>query len=162
MHNNDSEGLVDLILSKITKSIKKARSNYRHAVPQFFRDKGNEGDGELQLLLPIELVKDQPVAVAIRLEERELNGTIVYEYMIKTLLTMEMACSNARLLQKIDQDWLTAYLSEDKEEEDQTPAIVTQNPRTVAQVVQPAVQRSQTQKKPSTDTDGWTTVARKK
>ncbi len=110
--------------SKIRKSINKARSNYRYAVPQYFRDKGNkDGDGELQLLLPLELGTDR-VAVAIRLDVADDGVTLVYQ--VKTLLTMDMACNNARLLQKLDQDWLLEFVSDEVEEETKTSTKQTQ------------------------------------
>ncbi|KAL0478172.1 guanine nucleotide exchange factor VAV2 [Acrasis kona] len=113
----DQEVLLDSIMSAIDVSIRKAKSNYRTAIPTFFRDKNAGGDGKLTLLLPITLhygdKKLPQVAVAIEyicddcLDDYNDNTTRAREYyIVKTLFTMEIAYKDARLLQKIEQDWL--------------------------------------------------------
>lgn len=89
-------------------SFRKARQNPRTAVPQWFRDKNDQsGKGEMQLLLPINLDKptsnNPDAALVIRLTKTN-DGKPMYE--IATVVDLEMAIGNARLICRLDDNWL--------------------------------------------------------
>ncbi|GEM_PF-1494388 len=67
--------------------------NYKTAVPQFHR-------GEVQLLLPLCLMKPSVADLALVVSAKE------GQYRGDTILTLDMAYSNARLLCRPDSDWL--------------------------------------------------------
>lgn len=69
--------------------------NYKTAVPQYWR-------GRIQLLLPLCLLQDGKADLAL-VVEKEKDG---HAYRGNTVLTLDMAYSNARLLAKPDPDWL--------------------------------------------------------
>jgi cold shock CspA family protein len=70
--------------------------NYKTAVPQYWR-------GRIQLLLPLCLLQDGKADLAL-LVEKEPDGQC---YRGNTVLTLDMAYSNARLLARPDPDWLS-------------------------------------------------------
>ena len=70
--------------------------NYKTAVPQYWR-------GRIQLLLPLCLVQDGKADLAL-VVEKERDGRC---YRGNTVLTLDMAYSNARLLARPDPDWLS-------------------------------------------------------
>ncbi|WUD72195.1 DUF3825 domain-containing protein [Streptomyces sp. NBC_00510] len=72
--------------------------NYKTAIPVFYRHKG--GAGRLQLLLPLCLVRANRVDLALTVDK--INGV----YYGATVLTVDMAYSNARLLTRPDTEWL--------------------------------------------------------
>lgn len=72
--------------------------NYKTAIPVFYRPKGRPG--QLQLLLPLCLVRPNRVDLALTVEK--IKGV----YYGATVLTVDMAYSNARLLTKPDTEWL--------------------------------------------------------
>ncbi len=79
-----------------------AERNYKLAVPQFWRE-----TGEIQFLLPIYLGEleeaDRPqCALALSLDR---SGRVPY-YRGATILTLDMAYNNARLIAKPDVFWL--------------------------------------------------------
>ena len=79
-----------------------AERNYKLAVPQFWRE-----TGEIQFLLPIYLGEleeaDKPqCALALALDR---SGRVPY-YRGATILTLDMAYNNARLIAKPDIFWL--------------------------------------------------------
>ena len=78
----------------------RAYRNYKVAVPQYFRDKG--GTGELQLLLPICLEKPSRADLAITVAKTASNDA----YRSATVLTLDQAYNNARLLARPDREWL--------------------------------------------------------
>jgi cold shock CspA family protein len=67
--------------------------NYKTAVPQFYR-------GEVQLLLPLCLMEPGVADLALVVSTKE------GQYRGDTILTLDMAYSNARLLCRPDSDWL--------------------------------------------------------
>jgi len=89
----------------------KCQCNIRTLVPQFFRDKNNP-DGALQLLMPIEI--DGRVCVVMPIQKHpKITGTtppptdhMQWYYSGSTVLSMGMAFQNARLLFKIESEWL--------------------------------------------------------
>ena len=78
----------------------RAYRNYKVAVPQYFRDKG--GKGELQLLLPICLEKPSRADLAITVAKTASGDA----YRSATVLTLDQAYNNARLLARPDREWL--------------------------------------------------------
>jgi len=79
---------------------KRVHRNYKTAIPQFFRDKG--GVGEIQLLLPLCLVDQRRADLALVVEKTESGDA----YRGSTVLTLDMAYNNARLLVRPDSQWL--------------------------------------------------------
>jgi cold shock CspA family protein len=79
---------------------KRVHRNYKTAIPQFFRDKG--GVGEIQLLLPLCLVNQRRADLALVVEKTESGDA----YRGSTVLTLDMAYNNARLLVRPDSQWL--------------------------------------------------------
>jgi hypothetical protein len=83
------------IIGAIDEVSKKARSNYKIAVPQYY-------DNKIQLLLPLSLTAGSPnpdLALVIH----KLNETT---YTSRTCLTLKMAYNNARLIVKPQSSWL--------------------------------------------------------
>lgn len=119
-------GLTHLILPPLQAlkvSIRKATSNPRMAVPQFFRP-GGEG-GVLQLLLPLRLdSQSNVVTCAVPLTLRETTSAIgkpsTWDYRAGTLLSVDMALNNARLIQRIDQHWLSEGLGTQQQQQPQS------------------------------------------
>ena len=77
----------------ISSAKRRVRRNYKTAIPQFYR-------GSLQLLLPLCLV---------RLERADLGLVVAREnqvYRASTVLTLDMAYNNARLVARPDTEWL--------------------------------------------------------
>jgi hypothetical protein len=83
--------------------------NYKTAVPQYWR-------GRIQLLLPLCLQEDGRADLAL-VVEKEADARA---YRGNTVLTLDMAYSNARLLARPDRDWLKP--------DDETPMV--ENSRT--------------------------------
>lgn len=95
---NDHE-LQVLLEGAVKLAIKRVMRNYKAAVPQFFWDR-NAKVGELQLLLPLCLSSPLKADVALVINRTE------YVYSGETILTLDMAYNNARLLAKPDTEWL--------------------------------------------------------
>jgi cold shock CspA family protein len=85
---------------------RRAARNYKTAIPHFYRPHGR-GSGQLQLLLPLCLVKPDRVDLALAVERIENT------YRGNTVLTLDMAYTNARLLTRPDTEWLRPEQSED-------------------------------------------------
>ena len=91
---------------------KRVKENFRTAVPQYYRDRNAEGDGEIQLLLPLHMSdkSDSPHVVMavskIRLPDRIGNDPSCFQYRACTILSRDMAYSNARLICRIESEWL--------------------------------------------------------
>ncbi len=87
---------------------KRARWNYKTAIPQYYpvRD-------EMSLLIPLSLVDDERADIAL-VVVREESGS----YQGPTALTLEMAYNNARLVCRPDSDWLTPTLISESNDED--------------------------------------------
>lgn len=83
------------LIGAIEEVKKKVRTNYKIAIPQFY-------DNKIQLLLPLCLTSGSPnpdlALVVHRLNERT--------YTARTILTLKMAYSNARLIVKPQSSWL--------------------------------------------------------
>jgi hypothetical protein len=74
-------------------AIRRAKRNYRTAVPQFYR-------GRIQLLLPICMGSRNSAVLALAIQRQE------DVYLASTCLTLDMAYNNARLLTQPNSDWL--------------------------------------------------------
>lgn len=74
-------------------AVMRAKRNYKTAVPMFHR-------GETQLLLPLSL--DGTGKAQLALVIKRVNN----EYIGETVLTLQQALNNARLLARPDRDWL--------------------------------------------------------
>ena len=79
---------------------KRVYRNYKTAIPQFYRD--NRGYGGVQLLLPICLTDPAKADLALVVEKSDISPV----YRASTILTLEMAYKNARLLTRPDNEWL--------------------------------------------------------
>ncbi len=87
------EAINSLLDSALEKARKRVRRNYKAAVPQYY-------NGKIQLLLPLCLVSKDKADLALSVEK---DGK---RYISKTVLPLEWAYSNARLLAKPDREWL--------------------------------------------------------
>lgn len=87
-----------LLTSAEATTRKRVYRNYKAAIPQYFRDKG--GPGVVQLLLPICL--EHPGKADLALAVQRSGGA----YLGSTVLTLDMAYNNARLLARPDTEWL--------------------------------------------------------
>jgi len=94
------EDLAGLVNAKAPEAIERVRRNYKTAIPQFYRD-GTSGQGKMQLLLPIGLVRRDQVELALAVDRLD-SGV----YLGKTVLTLDWAYNNARLITRPDTDWL--------------------------------------------------------
>lgn len=88
-----------LILSAEALTKKRVYRNYKTAIPQYYRDRGR--DGSVQLLLPLCLLNPARADLAMVVER------IGDAYRGSTVLTLDMAYNNARLLARPDTEWLT-------------------------------------------------------
>lgn len=83
----------DLLDQGLEKARKRVRRNYKTAVPQYY-------NGKIQLLLPLCLLSQEKADLALAVEKEEKR------YISRTVLKLEWAYSNARLLAKPDREWL--------------------------------------------------------
>lgn len=83
----------DLLDQGLEKARKRVRRNYKTAVPQYY-------NGHIQLLLPLSLLSQDKADLALAVEK---DGK---RYISRTVLKLEWAYSNARLLAKPDREWL--------------------------------------------------------
>jgi cold shock CspA family protein len=95
-----AEDLAGLVNAKAPEAIERVRRNYKTAIPQFYRD-GKTGQGKMQLLLPVSLLRRDSVELALAVDR--LGPEI---YLGRTVLTLDWAYNNARLLTRPDTDWL--------------------------------------------------------
>lgn len=93
--------LKDLLDQGLDKARKRVRRNYKAAVPQYY-------NGRLQLLLPLSLLSQDKADLALAVEK---DGK---RYISRTVLKLEWAYSNARLLAKPDREWLDPVKEADK------------------------------------------------
>jgi len=92
--------LAALVNAKAPDAIARVRRNYKTAIPLFYRD-GRSGVGKMQLLLPVALLSRDRVELALAVDRLD-SGV----YLGKTVLTLDWAYNNARLLTRPDSDWL--------------------------------------------------------
>ncbi len=95
LQDADSAELRRQLIGSIDEIKKKVRTNYKIAVPQFFKNK-------IQLLLPLCFTSGSPNP-DLALVVQKLNETT---YTARTCLTLKMAYNNARLIVKPESNWL--------------------------------------------------------
>lgn len=89
----DDEQFFDKLREAITLAIKRAKRNYKTAIPHFY-------DGKIQFLLPLCMLKKSEADLALVVNREESI------YKAHTVLTLDQAYNNARLLAKPDREWL--------------------------------------------------------
>ncbi|NCU32110.1 MAG: DUF3825 domain-containing protein [Candidatus Moranbacteria bacterium] len=95
LNSGDSSNLRRQLIGAIDAVKKRVKTNYKIAVPQFYRDK-------IQLLLPLCLTQGSPNP-DLALVLQKLNDST---YTSRTCLTLRMAYMNARLIVKPQSSWL--------------------------------------------------------
>ncbi len=90
---NDNHRLRITFEGAINDAVQRVRRNYKAAVPQYYQ-------GRIQLLLPMYLTDRTHADLALVVYKQ---GNV---YRASTCLTLDMAYNNARLLAKLDADWL--------------------------------------------------------
>lgn len=91
-----------ILMGAIQEVEKRARMNWRIAVPMFYWPK-SASEGRIQLLLPLRLASDKPAHLALVIDRREGR------YFGYTILTLSMAYMNARLITRPEADWITPF-----------------------------------------------------
>lgn len=89
----DNYQLGNLLQGTVDDAKRRVRRNYKTAIPQYYK-------GKIQLLLPLCLVSKSRADLALVVDKE--NGT----YRASTILTLDMALNNARLVAKPDDEWL--------------------------------------------------------
>jgi len=92
--NLDDNTFFDEINRSLELATKRARRNYKTAIPHFY-------DNKIQFLLPLCMTSkiDADLALVVNRDENS--------YVAHTVLTLDQAFNNARLLAKPDREWLT-------------------------------------------------------
>ena len=93
LKNMDNHVLGILLQGTISDAHKRIKRNYKTAIPQYYK-------GKLQLLLPLCLTSKSRADLALVVEKE--NDI----YRATTILTLDMAINNARLIAKPDDEWL--------------------------------------------------------
>lgn len=86
----------NIILGSIQTLKDKVRRNYKIAIPHWY-------EGKIQLLLPLVLTNEDNIAELAFVVDKDKKRKI---YRGKTVLTMDMAYIDARLITKPDEEWL--------------------------------------------------------
>ena len=94
------QDLAAQVNAKAPEAVERVRRNYKTAIPQFYRD-GKSGQGKMQLLLPVALLRRDHAELALAVDRLD-SGV----YLGRTVLTLDWAYNNARLLTRPDTDWL--------------------------------------------------------
>lgn len=94
------QDLAAQVNAKAPEAVERVRRNYKTAIPQFYRD-GKSGQGKMQLLLPVTLLRRDHAELALAVDRLD-SGV----YLGRTVLTLDWAYNNARLLTRPDTDWL--------------------------------------------------------
>lgn len=92
--NLDDVGFVEEIKDSIELAVKRVKRNYKTAIPHFY-------DGRIQFLLPLCFRANKAEALAALVVNKNEN---IYE--AHTILSLDQAYNNARLLAKPDREWL--------------------------------------------------------
>lgn len=103
LRDQDERYVMRTLDGAIAQSMRRAYRNNQVAVPQFFRDKG-KACGSVQLLLPLSLEQAVPPKVDLAIVLERVPGQEVYRG--HTVLSLEMAYKNARLLTRPESSWL--------------------------------------------------------
>ena len=107
--NRTYRAIMNRVKDAVALSIKRVAWNFKTAVPQYYpRVK------RLQLLLPICLMSDEQTDMALAVEKTPSGS-----YLGHTVLALDWAYKNARLICRPDSDWLDAReISEGQSKED--------------------------------------------
>jgi cold shock CspA family protein len=97
--------LSDFLRLAIDRAIERVKWNYKTAVPQYYFEQS-----QLQLLLPLCIDDPRKVDLALAIERDEAA------YVGRTILELDWAYSNARLIARPDSDWLTPDVHQREEE----------------------------------------------
>ena len=89
-------GLLEHAVQRIVEKVKR---NYKLAIPQYYTDKAT-GESKIQLLLPLFLKNNEVADLALVVDKGK------YNYVGKTILTLEWAYVNSRRIVRPDVDWL--------------------------------------------------------
>lgn len=89
----NDEKFFDAIKKAIELALRRVKRNYKTAIPHFY-------DGKIQFLMPLCLVSKSEADLALVVNKEE------YVYQAHTVLTLDQAYNNARLLAKPDREWL--------------------------------------------------------
>jgi cold shock CspA family protein len=92
--NLDDNSFYEEIERALILATKRARRNYKTAIPHFFENR-------IQILLPLCITSKSEADVALVVDKVEKS------YVAHTILTLDQAFNNARLLAKPDREWLT-------------------------------------------------------
>ena len=102
MRDQDERYIQRQLDGAIAQSKLRAYRNNQVAVPQYYRDKG--GPGSVQLLLPLSLEHEASSKVDLAIVLERVPGQLAYRG--HTVLSLEMAYKNARLLTRPESGWL--------------------------------------------------------
>lgn len=101
--------LEEKLAGAVSRMLVRVKQNSRTVVPQYF-------DGKLQLLLPLSFTDDNIVQLVIPVSKeektlkkntaRDPNNPDHWHYVGRTVLDMQMAYNNARLLNRLESEWL--------------------------------------------------------
>jgi cold shock CspA family protein len=105
--NRTYRGIINRVKDAVDLSVKRVGWNFKTAVPQYY-----PRVRRLQLLLPINLVSDEQADMALAVE-RTPSGS----YLGHTVLALDWAYKNARLICRPDSDWLAADEIEEVEDD---------------------------------------------
>lgn len=88
-----------LLENAVKKIVEKVKRNYKLAIPQYYTDKVTN-ESKIQLLLPLFLQNKDIADLALVVDKGE------YDYVGKTILTLEWAYVNSRRIVRPDVEWL--------------------------------------------------------
>ncbi len=88
-----------LLENAVKKIVEKVKRNYKLAIPQYYTDKSTN-EAKIQLLLPLFLQSRDTADLALVVDKGK------YNYVGKTILTIEWAYVNSRRIVKPDVEWL--------------------------------------------------------
>lgn len=98
---SDQRRRTEAVRQAVGHALFRVEQNYKTAIPQFHWDSRNEDDpGKLQLLLPLCLEDVSRADLALCVDK---VGNV---YRAATVLTLDMAYNNARLIARPDKEWL--------------------------------------------------------
>lgn len=93
----------------IERSLKRVEWNYKTAIPTYYIE-----EREISILLPLSLEGKGKINVALVCKHNYKPEENINNYVGKTILTLEQAYSNARLITRPDSDWLLTDMSTDE------------------------------------------------
>lgn len=89
----NDEKFLDTIKKGVELALRRIKRNYKTAIPHYY-------DGKIQFLMPLCLISKSEADLALVVNKEE------YVYKAHTVLTLDQAYNNARLLAKPDREWL--------------------------------------------------------